>query len=64
MNVRDTVKFKLDLKNPAPPTAAQRKRLSAVAAMPDARIDYSDIPRQTGTVKWTRPGVLVPSKNK
>jgi uncharacterized protein (DUF4415 family) len=64
MNVRNTVKFKLDPKNPASPTAAQRKRLSAVAAMPDASIDYSDIARQTGPVQWTRPGALVPSENK
>lgn len=64
MNVRNTVKFKLDPKNPASPTAAQRKRLSAVAAMPDAGIDYSDIARQTGPVQWTRPGALVPSENK
>jgi uncharacterized protein (DUF4415 family) len=32
--------------------------------MPDAEIDYSDIPRQTGAVQWTRPGALVPSENK
>jgi uncharacterized protein (DUF4415 family) len=64
MNVRNTVKFKLDPNNPASPTAAQRKRLAAVAAMPDASIDYSDIARQTGPVQWTRPGALVPSENK
>lgn len=64
MSVRNTVKFKLDLKNPALPNTAQRKRLSAVAAMPDASIDYSDIARQTGPVQWTRPGALVPSENK
>ena len=32
--------------------------------MPDDEIDYSDIPRQTGAVQWTRPGALVPSENK
>jgi uncharacterized protein (DUF4415 family) len=64
MNVRNTVKFKLDPKNSASPTAAQRKRLSAVAAMPDASIDYSDIARQSGPVQGTRPGALVPSENK
>lgn len=64
MNARNTMKFKLDPKNRASPTAAQRKRLSAVAAMPDAGIDYSDIARQTGPVQWTRPGALVPSENK
>lgn len=64
MNARNTARFKLDPKNPASPNAAQRKRLSAVAAMPDARIDYSDIARQTGPVQWTRPGALVPCENK
>jgi uncharacterized protein (DUF4415 family) len=42
----------------------QRKRLAAVAARPDSEIDYSDIPRQTAAVQWTRPGALVPSENK
>ena len=64
MRRRNTVKFKLDLKNPPPLTAAQRKRLAAVAALPDSKIDYSDILRQTGKVTWTRPGALVPVENK
>jgi uncharacterized protein (DUF4415 family) len=64
MSARNTVKFKLDPKNPAPLTAQQRKRLKLVAAMPDAEIDYSDIPRQTKAVQWTRPGALVSSENK
>ncbi len=62
MSARNTVKFKLDPKKP--PTAAQRKRLTAVAAMPDAEIDYSDIPRQTQPVLWTRPSALIPGENK
>ena len=64
MSARNTVKFKLDLKNPKPPTAAQRKRLTAIAAMPDSEIDYSGIPRRTQTVQWTRPNALVSSENK
>jgi hypothetical protein len=56
MSARSTVKFKLDVKNPPKLTAAQRKRLEKLAAMPDSKIDYSDIPKQTGDVKWTRPG--------
>ncbi len=64
MSVHNTVKFKLDPNHPAPLTAQQRKRLKRVAVMPDADIDYSDIPRQTGAVHWTRPGLLVPSENK
>jgi uncharacterized protein (DUF4415 family) len=64
MSVRNTVKFKLDPKHPKPLTAQQRKRLKRVAAMPDVEIDYSDIPRQTAAVQWTRPGALVPAENK
>ena len=62
MSARNTVKFKLDPKKP--PTAAQRKRLTVVAEMPDAEIDYSDIPRQTQPVQWTRPSALIPGENK
>lgn len=58
------MKFELDPKNPPVPTAAQRKRLAALAARPDSQIDYSDIPRQTAAVKWTRPGALVSTENK
>lgn len=57
-------KFRLDTKNPKPLSAVQRKRLAAVAAMPDAEIDYSDIPKQTRAVKWSRPGALVSTENK
>jgi hypothetical protein len=32
--------------------------------MPDSDIDYSDIPKQTAAVKWSRPGALVPAVNK
>ena len=59
-----TVKFKLDPKNPPLRTTAQHERLKAVAAMPDAAIDYSDMPKPTATVQWTRPGALVPAENK
>lgn len=62
MSARNTVKFRLDPKKP--PTAAQRKRLTVVAKMPDAEIDYSDISRQTQPVLWTRPSALIPGENK
>ena len=62
MSARNTVKFKLDPRKAS--TAAQRKRLAAVAAMPDSEVDYSDIPRQTKPVQWTRPGALIPGENK
>ena len=38
------IKRTLDLKNPPSLTAEQKARLDAVAAMPDAQIDYSDAP--------------------
>jgi uncharacterized protein (DUF4415 family) len=64
MSKRNTVRFKLDPNNQPALTAAQRKRLAAFAARPDSEIDYSDIPKQTAAVKWSRPGALVPSGNK
>ena len=64
MSARNTVKFKLDAKSAKPLTAVQRKRLAAVVAMPDAAIDYSDIPRRSTPVEWTRPHALVPTENK
>ena len=64
MSARNTVKFKLDPKKPVPMGTAQRKRLVAVATMPDTDINYSDIPQQRGAVQWTRPGALVSSENK
>ena len=64
MSARNIVKFKLGPKQLKPASAAQRKRLAAVAAMPDTAIDYSDIPKQVGTVQWSRPSALVPSENK
>lgn len=64
VNARNTVKFKLDVVKTKPLSAAQRIRMAAVAAMPDSAIDYSDIPKQRGKVKWSRPGALVPSENK
>ena len=64
MSAHATVKFKLDPKEPPKITAAQRKRLAAIAAMPDKDIDYSDIGRSGKTLKWTRPGALVPAENK
>jgi len=64
MSARNTVKYKLDPKNIKSPTAVQRKRPVAVEAIPDAEIDYSDIPRMTQPVQWTRPGALIPGENK
>ncbi len=54
MNAPNTVKYPIDPSNPPPMTTEQTQRLAAIAARPDADIDYSDIPRQTGAVAWTR----------
>ena len=59
-----TVKREIDLQNLPPLTDEQRARLSLLAKIPDSEIDYSDIPRQTETTHWTRPGTLVPIENK
>ena len=62
MNARNTVKFTLDPKRKL--TARQLKRLAAIAAMPDSKIDYSDIPESPKGMRWTRPGDLIPDGNK
>jgi len=36
--------MELDAKNPAPPTRKQRAEIAALAELPDADIDYSNIP--------------------
>ncbi len=64
MSKRNTVKFELDPKNPPHLTAEQRKHVARVAAMTESDIDYSDIPKHTSKVKWTRPGALVSAENK
>jgi uncharacterized protein (DUF4415 family) len=56
------VKFRLDPKGKL--TTKQLKRLAAIAAMPDSKIDYSDISESSGALRWTKPGALVPSENK
>lgn len=63
MSARNIVKFTLDTSNLPPMKSAQQARLKAVAAMPDSDVDYSDMPRQTTTPKWTRPDALIPSGN-
>jgi uncharacterized protein (DUF4415 family) len=64
MSARGTVKFKLDIKNPARLTATQRKRLANLAVMPNSKIDYSDIAKHSVDVKWSRPGALISGENK
>jgi uncharacterized protein (DUF4415 family) len=64
MSKRDTTKLELNRRNRPALSAGQRKRLKALAAMPDSDIDYSDIPRSVGRMKWTRPGALVAAESK
>ena len=64
MSARNTMKLSLDGKSPAKLTAGRRKRLAALAAMPDSKIDYSDIPKHTSAVTWERPEALVSAVNK
>lgn len=64
MNANNTVKYKLDPSHPPRLTDEQQGRMEAIAAKPDEAIDYSDIPRQTAPVQWTRPGMMLPSENK
>ena len=64
MSAHSTVKITLDPGNLPPLIDEQRQRLVAVAAMPDAEIDYSDIPALSADAIWTRPGALVPMENK
>jgi uncharacterized protein (DUF4415 family) len=54
--------FRLDPKGKL--TTRQLKRLAAIAAMPDSKIDYNDISESSGALRWTKPGALVPSENK
>ena len=64
MSARNTVKSRLDGKNPAKLTTGQRKRLAALAAMHDSKIDYRNIPKHTLAVTWERPEALVSAENK
>jgi uncharacterized protein (DUF4415 family) len=47
MHTERTVKISLDLNNPPPLSARQKKALEDLAKMPDSAIDYSDIPAMT-----------------
>jgi hypothetical protein len=58
MSANNIVKFKLNTANPKPLTAEQRKRLQAISMLPDAQIDYSDMPQSTDKVKWVRVFIL------
>jgi uncharacterized protein (DUF4415 family) len=55
-----TVKFTL---NPKRPPALTMKARARLAALPDTRIDLTDIPATHGVV-WKRPDLLIPEENK
>jgi hypothetical protein len=44
MNKKRIISSSLDLDNPPPLTPEQKERIRALKALPDAEIDYSDIP--------------------
>ena len=62
-NASNTVKLALDPKNLPPLTAQQRAELEAVAAMPDAQIDYSDAPYLPDAV-WMKAAERLPHTKK
>jgi uncharacterized protein (DUF4415 family) len=56
----ETVVFRLDPRNPPQMTADE---IRALKRLPDAAIDFGDIPPLEGR-PWTKPGALVPTENK
>jgi len=61
-NAKNIVVRTLNLSSPPPLTDAQKKRLKALASMPDEQIDYSDAPFLPDA-DWTKP-VELPIRNK
>jgi uncharacterized protein (DUF4415 family) len=64
MSKDNIVKYTLDINRPPKFTAAQRKRMQAIANMPETEIDYSDDPPASLNAVWTRPGALIAEQNK
>jgi len=52
-NAPNIIRRTIDLDNPPKITPEQKKRLAAIAAMPDSEIDYSDAPHRPDAV-WTK----------
>jgi uncharacterized protein (DUF4415 family) len=61
MSNSTTIKRTLDPSKPPAISAAQKARLSALAAMPDNQIDYSDVP-ELPQAQWMRVTELPDSK--
>jgi uncharacterized protein (DUF4415 family) len=64
MNANNMVSFELNPANPPDLTQSQQTRLMALAAMPDAQIDYSDIVRSPKDAVWHRVSALAAEENK
>ncbi|MBR4876474.1 MAG: BrnA antitoxin family protein [Rhodocyclaceae bacterium] len=58
-NAGNTVRLSLDSQNVPPLSAQQRAELDALAAMPDAAIDYSDAPHRPDA-PWMRAATQLP----
>jgi uncharacterized protein (DUF4415 family) len=59
----NTVKFTLDPNNPPPLTAEEQAELTAIAAMPDEAIDYSDAPELIDAF-WVAANRPIPDQKK
>ncbi len=64
MNANNMVSFELKPLNSPIAAQDQQARLTALATMPDAQIDYSDIARSSKDAVWHRVSALAPSDNK
>lgn len=64
MSANNMVSFELNPSNPPVLTQEQQVRLAALAAMPDAQIDYSDIDQFAKETAWHRISALAPLDNK
>lgn len=56
-NAKNTVRLTIDLNKPPIVTDEQKARLTALAAMPDEKIDYSDAPSLPDAV-WAKAARL------
>lgn len=54
-NKKHITTFEIDLDNPPSVTAEQQAELDALAARPDSKIDYSDIPSMEDMSRFYRP---------
>jgi len=60
-NAKNIIKRTFSPNSPPPLTEEQRRRLTAVAEIPDEKIDYSDAPFLSDAV-WVKVGKISPTK--